>query len=375
MLQARAFPQAISRSMLTSAVCRATHLTHLDALSWEWQRISTPLVATSKAVYLLTGSAIQGDHHQLWSLILKVLAPPADQHLPWEAYLYHSGFLASLTDGLIAPQCYGIDTLPDGSIALWLEVVRESRPSPWTGDHFNRAAQHLGAFSAQRSSSDASLMSRRVPCFTWHDLIDEWRENLTQLHAAADHALVQRAYPAATITGLIRLWEAQDPILNALAAAPQMLCHGDAQRRNLFVRELPTAAYTVAIDWANVSVRPIGNDIATLVHQALLYFDLDIASATASAQAVCAAFVEGLVAGGWRGTRSQVQLAFAAQVTLSSLSQIRPFLRLALNPGRHAWAEQFYGQPLDTIVERHRALGRFVIEQSHEVMNYLHQKR
>jgi hypothetical protein len=198
---------------------------------------------------------------------------------------------------------------------------------------------------------------------------------MTQLQAAAAHILVRRAYPSATIKGFVRLWEAHELIVHALAQTPQVLCHGDAQRRNLFVRELPSAEYTVAIDWSNISVRPIGNDIATLVHQALLYFDLDIAGAGACAQAVVAAFVDGLVAGGWCGARSDVQFAFAAQLTLLGLSQIRPFLRLVLNPDRHAWAEQFYGQPLDAIVERHRALGSFLIEQSHEVIHDLHRAR
>jgi hypothetical protein len=372
MSQGSALPEDISRSMLTSAVCHVTQFTQIEALNWEWERIYEPLVSTTKGVYRLTGSAQQREHSLPWSLILKVLAPRDDQQLPLEAFLYRSGFLASLTDGLIAPQCHGVDTLSDGSIALWLEFVGDSIASAWTVEQFARAAQHLGTFSAQHPPSDHLLLPRHVPSFTWPDLSELWHENIVQLQAAADHTLVQYAYPTATIKGFVRLWEAQEPILHALAQAPQVLCHGDAQRRNLFVRELPSAAYTVAIDWANISVRPIANDIATLVHQALLYFDLDIASAAACAQAVVAALVDGLVAGGWLGASSDVAFAFAAQLALLGLSQIRPFLRMALNPARHAWAEQFYGQPLEAIVERHRALGNFLVEQSHEVINELH---
>src|SRR5262245_35044751 len=176
MSQAPALPEDISRSMLTSAVCHAAQLTQIEALSWEWERIYEPLVSTTKDVYRLTGSAQQCERELPWSLILKVLAPRADQQLPLEAYLYRSGFLASLSDGLIAPQCYGIDNLPDGSIALWLEFVHDNIASGWRVEQFARAAQHLGSFNAQHPPSDPLLPPRRVPYFTWYDLIDLWRE-------------------------------------------------------------------------------------------------------------------------------------------------------------------------------------------------------
>jgi aminoglycoside/choline kinase family phosphotransferase len=80
---------------------------------------------------------------------------------------------------------------------------------------------------------------------------------------------------------------------------PVVLCRGDAQRRNLFARRDPDGRErTVAVDWASLHRGHAGTDIATLVHQALMYFDADVTAAPQLDRAVFEAYLDGLAAGG-----------------------------------------------------------------------------
>ncbi|HEV2121479.1 MAG TPA: hypothetical protein VGW38_01730, partial [Chloroflexota bacterium] len=92
-------------------------------------------------VYRVAGTAT--DHGQIvtWSVVLKVLRPPAGHRIvgmtaapagwatdpghysywPREALAYRSGLLESLPGNIGAPRCFGVEDRPDGAIWLWLE--------------------------------------------------------------------------------------------------------------------------------------------------------------------------------------------------------------------------------------------------------------
>lgn len=365
-------PETIALPLVQRAVQQALNIGSFQSLAWTWQSLYTPLVSTTHGVYLLTGTVVQNGHEHPWRLVLKLLAPSSVQEMPLEAALYASGFLASLQGDLRAPHCYGVDSLPDGSTALWLEYLTEIRQH-WTLQDFRHTAHRLGLFTATYTSHDLLVDPHSIPRFTWRVLRDTWYENLVELQAVAEHPVVQRAYPAETITAFLQLWAIHEALFVILEQMPQVLCHGDAQRRNLFMQETdPLSTQTLAIDWANVSLRPIGNDITTLLHQSVLYFALDTVNMELYEHVFVKAFVDGLAAGGRTLQEDVVAYAVAVQLCLGcGLSQLRPFLRFALNPDRKPWAERFYGQPFETIVERHYAISSYIQTRVQAVVDAL----
>jgi hypothetical protein len=75
------------------------------------------------------------------------------------------------------------------------------------------------------------------------------------------HPLVGRIYPADLSAELKNLWKCRDILLAALDRLPQVLCHHDAFRRNLFLR----SGRLLAVDWAFLGVGPLGAELAPLV--------------------------------------------------------------------------------------------------------------
>jgi hypothetical protein len=324
-------------------------------------------------VYRISGTAVAHGERTPWSLVLKALAPPADGSLPREVFLYQSGFLASLAGGLVAPRCFAIAELPSGALGLWLEHLTDAVGPAWPVERFARAAFHLGEFSG------AYTRGGELPPWPWLHRVDpsaiagdaEKRVDLiARLSETAAHPLVRRAFPPAVLEGLYRLWAARRPLLDALAQVPSVVCRGDAQRRNLFARRDPDGRErTVAIDWANLHAGHVATDIATLVHQAFVYFDADIASAAHLDRAVFDAYIDGLNAGGWMGNPRAVRLAYAVRIVFGhGLSEMGPLLRVALDERRHGWAEQVYGKPLGQIFDRRAALARFLLQLADEAL-------
>jgi hypothetical protein len=85
---------------------------------WHVPTIYEPRVASTKVVYLVTGSAVDADIRIPFALVLKVLTAPVDGTEPLELQLYQSGFPASLNGGLVATQCFGTAELPGGCLGL-----------------------------------------------------------------------------------------------------------------------------------------------------------------------------------------------------------------------------------------------------------------
>lgn len=142
-------------------------------------------------------------------------------------------------------------------------------------------------------------------------------------------------------------------------ALPVTLCHGDAQRRNLFARR----DATVAIDWANFSMAPVGMDIVILVHYALAYFDIDSDHAADLEKSVLAGYAQGLADMGASIDRETIWFGYAIQLVYGlGLLETGPELRLAHDPAGRDGAEAFYGQRLGTILDRRAAVASYLVD-------------
>ena len=374
-------PAGVPAELLPGVVGRVLGSDSAQVRRLEYRSIFEPRVVQTRGVYLLWGEAVSHGQECSWSVVAKVLAPTPDGTPPLEATLYRTGFLASLVGGLVAPRCFGVDELPDGAFVVWLEYLVDAAGPAWPIERFALTAFHLGQFSGtyaasgHASSSPAARMwpgAPPLPPLRRGDPrggLDVRAAMLDALRQHLDHPLVRRAYPPDVAEGFFHLWGERERLLAALDRVPGVVCHGDAQRHNLFAGCAPDGtACTVAIDWTNLRVWPAGNDAKTLVHQALMYFDAEVKTAAQLDRAVFEGYVQGLRATGRDGDVAAVRAGYIVPMVLGSgISEFGPILGMALDERRRGWYEAVFRHPVGEILDRRAAIGRFLLGLAQEV--------
>jgi hypothetical protein len=324
--------------------------------SWRWQSLWTPRLASTSGVYRIDWVIESGGVMLEGSLVLKVLAR-ADPHVePREADLYASGILDHLPAGLRAPRWHGTVELGLDHIGVWLDVEQDDPDAAWDIERFGIAARHLGRLAGTLQPALLEQAGKRPVRSFWNNTA-YIEETLRAFSDAAGNDLVRRAWPEPTRRALLRLWERRGPVLERAEHLPVTLCHGDAQRRNLFAHRHTT----VAIDWANFGMAPVGMDIATLVHYALAYFDIAMEDAMDLERSVLNGYTLGLEDEGTSIDRDTIWIGYATQVIFLGLLETGPVLRLTSDPGSHERAEVIYGQPIDAIMDRRRAIAGYLL--------------
>jgi hypothetical protein len=227
-----------------------------------------------------------------------------------EPLAYDSGLLDSLPKAFGAPRHLG-HAQQGGHHYLWLEDLGAD-DVPWSLRDYAYAARQLGRFNG------AYLTERPLPAAEW--LSRDWlRSWLAEGAAAIDelprhraHPLVGRIYPAELSAELTNLWKCRDILLAALDRLPQVLCHHDAFRRNLFLR----SGRLLAVDWAFLGVGPLGAELAPLVTGSAAFLGIGRTQWVALEDAAVDAYYQGLVDAGWRGPEEQVRFGLAASSAL-----------------------------------------------------------
>lgn len=338
---------SLSNLVLTAAqVEAAVRLAHPEIAeigSWSTTQLSQPIVTETAGVLRLDGVG--------WSLILKLIRAGSERELR----AYASGLLPQGPSGLRTARVYG-RTEVEGAIGLWLEVLpAQEATRSWALADFSVAARHLGQFGAQVALPGDLTWFERHEARSFGPAIDE---NVAWLRQAGGDARIRRIYTGAAQGFLFALDRNREQVLEALETTDRVCCHGDAQRRNLF----RLGDSTVAIDWARFGTGPVGTDLVTLLRQGLTSFDLDISDLDRSAREISAAHLQGLSGAGWTAEVEWLQSSLAAQHLLATLIELRPNLRLVMLPDRRRWAEEYYGRPFDTIVDRRRQIVDWTIQ-------------
>jgi len=370
---AQRLPPGVDANLLARAVGGLLGAEHARLNEWWCRSIWEPRVTYTRGVYLCGGTASVAREERKWAVVLKILASTQDGTPPLESYLYGSGFLGSLSGGLVAPRCLGVDTLPVGDMGVWLEHVTDTIGPAWPIERFGVMAYHLGEFSG------AQTPDGELPDWPWlrrgdlRGAVAERASNVDALRTQLDHPLVRRAYPPDVADGFLGMWEEREVFLSALDRVPHVVCHGDAQRRNVFARDVPGADQrTVAVDWTNMRAWQAGTDAKTLVHQALMYFDAEVDSVWELDAAVFRGYMDGLSDAGWRGEEAAVRMGYVVQMALGSVVlEIGPSLRMSLDESLRPWYEAVYGRPVEEILERRAGIGRFVLGLIQEVRSLL----
>jgi hypothetical protein len=360
--------QLVDRSELARIVGQSLGREAIEVDDWDLRRIHGGVGEGGTGVYRLAGTARGPGGEHPWSLVLKVLRAP-DTGAPFvskpsegwdrEVRTYRSGLLDDLPPGLAAPRCHAI-TEPAGFVCLWLEDVADEAAPRWPIRRFVQAARHLGRFNGR------SLARRPVPPDPWlqRNLL-RWRAEASagfwaEFERAPSASPARRLWPDDLLDRNLRLWKERAGFLDLLDRLPQVLVHGDADRRNLLSRPGPDGDETVAIDWAFTGVAALGEELVNLVVASALWFQADPMDLPELAECCLDGYVAGLRDVGWSRESRLAQLGFAVAAAL----RYGPFIGAAT--ARVDFLRKIAdvsGHSVDEFVANATVVVRFALEQ------------
>jgi hypothetical protein len=379
--------QDIDEGLLTPLVRRVLRSDAAVVRTWDVKPLAGGLgVAVGAGVlYRVAGTACERGVERPWSLVVKILRAPSgeatffnhpDPSHPtyWkrEALVYRSGVLDGLPRGLAVPACFAVVEHADG-VWLWLEEIVEAIGPRWPLAAFGEAARHLGRFNG------AYLAGRPLPVDPWlsSGLLRPRGERSVPFWdgfpAKRDRPHFQRVWPETMADRVFRLWEERQRVLAALDRLPQVLCHADCGRRNLFARRSGDGGReTVAIDWAFLGRGAVGEECAPLVMASVLLGEgLEPADVPALSRACYAGYLAGLRDAGWAGDERLVRLGYAAATALR-FGPFAGFVELiGADDALLASAEPVTGATFAAVLDRFAALQPFVLDLADEAWDLL----
>jgi Phosphotransferase enzyme family len=220
-------------------------------------------------------------------------APEPEHPYNWrrEPCVYESRLVERLP-AVRAPRLRGLFERPDGSVALWLEALREPVRSI---EGYGRAARSLGRMQGALAAAppDEPWLSRR-----WLRAYLDLRLELTGPRS-----------------------KEREAALRALEGGPQTFCHLDYYPENLF----EDGDESILVDWAYCGIGALGEDPGNFVPDALLDGFVAAEEADDLEREVWEGYRAGLADAGWAGDERAVRFAFAATPWLK-FEWVRPAL-------------------------------------------------
>ena len=257
-----------------------------------------------------------------WSVILKIQRQWARGGDPesWkrEMMLYQSDLFDVLPETLAVPHCFEIIQKNQTEIWYWLEIVAGKSDTQMSLEDYCAAARHLAHFQGQY------LVGQSLPSYPWFstrrwltNTVSNWGTGaIPWLQSNRRPAQSDSIFSSDIIEGIIQLWYRRDQFLDVIDSLPRTVCHRDYNAGNLFVRGEDTDQQTVVIDWDCVGIGAMGEDIADMIGEALVFYEFDVAQAEALKEAVLSHYYTGLQEAGWQGEQALLRLSYAAHSPL-----------------------------------------------------------
>lgn len=370
-----------------------------------WQIETLHVLAMSASTYGMYRLSGQGYNPQNpanllnWSLILKILKRPVEQSADicqlgyWrrEPLVYQSGVLDNLPWELNTPCCFASTEQNEdfirlfnftnealaGTCWLWLEDLAEIYPREWPLALYGQAARELGHLNGSYLTG-----ARPLPNFSWlgrnflRDYIRLFGANFSRMLQTGgwEHPELNGLFGRSVATALEQLDRQKELFLAVVDKLPQTLTHSDIHRDNFIAYCNPTGLTAIkVIDWADLGVNSLGQDLAALVGLALgAYKDLQT-DPFALDELVFAEYIKGLREVGWTGAENLVRLGFTTAIGLRWGHALSRNVGWYLLDGRQEWLERCYGCSIQDCLRIWAHLGHYTLERAAEATRLLDQ--
>jgi len=339
---------------------------------------------TFGTIYRFQGKAKTNTEIFPWSLILKVVRlsnsdsidrsqPNNQRYWKREPLAYQSGFLAQLPGPLVAPRCFDIIQYTDNEFWLWLEDVTETTQVSWSTERYRRMAQHIGQFSGaglqNKNWLDQSWLGKDMQRAQGREMESVFMEQLPEVQ---HDLLVQRFMSNDTYQRIMRLWQDREHFYANLDRLPQTVCHRDACYVNLFSRQKRDGTIqTVAIDWEDVSLGAVGEDLVALVVISLMSNHIDFSDSLAFEASVFESYLQGLRDSGWNGEPGLVRLGYTAAFIRYGLGLVHFIVGFAVDEQNRTRFQERMGKPIEEIADQWANLYRFILGRTDEARNLM----
>jgi hypothetical protein len=285
-------------------------------------------------------------------LVLKLVRMTPERRSPahwnyWlrEAEAYASGTLAQLPTGLGAPRCYGVKQQEE-LVWIWLEPLENAPDAQWTEGEIGTVCYELGRFNGAYLA-DAILPTGRWATRDWlRQYVAATAGYIEQLPQLQHHPLVGGSVTPQLLPELLRLVEEREAWLRLLESLPQVFCHQDIHRGNLFqTRSLAGERHLVAIDWSFTGCAALGQELASILFtNRRLPGIFNLATHR---------YLAGLRSMGWQGDETIVLWSSAITVALNyGVAMVGFFIDQLLDAQKQAALVDGFGQPIEQLPRR-----------------------
>jgi hypothetical protein len=288
---------------------------------------------------------IQGedsDPHDLW---VTGVEPEHRNYWKREWLAYRTGLLDALPGQLRAPRTYLTTEPSETECWIWLEDV-SGRPGPqWEIDDYDSVAFDLGttqsAFANGRSVMPSQPWLSRQWLRSWVETLERRIPNLDDDDRWADEPLASLAPLRSRIKAL---WAERETLLTVVETARQTIVHLDFWPTNLIAADDGT---TVAIDWSQVGIGAIAQDIDQIILDPVWMSVIPDGSFTDLETHVVRGYVSGLRSSGLDLGEASIRRWYAAAASIHYAPLLALAADKAADPKR---LEARFGRPYEQII-------------------------
>jgi hypothetical protein len=209
---------------------------------------------------------------EAWSCVIKVIdlqqAPRANTFVDAanEILVYRDHLFAADGDAFRPARCFLISEGTDGTTLLWLEDLTGLQKPPFTLEELSDIAAHLGSWNARHAVAPLQLPF----VANTNSFLLRWSRTpavrqVSRLRELREHRYVRDAFRDVPLSALEEFLSLAERLNGRTARLPRSLCFGDCNVGNLFSGN----DETVAVDWASLTLDPIGVDAGCMIGSAI----------------------------------------------------------------------------------------------------------
>ncbi|MGN6472553.1 MAG: phosphotransferase [Mycobacteriales bacterium] len=265
----------------------------------------------------------------------------------WLAYDW--GLLDVLPGQLRAPRRL-LTTEPAGDEAwIWMEDVEGTPGADWTVTEYASVAFDVGTTQGAYAAGSAPL-----PTGDWlsRDWLRGWVGALARYVDLVEDDSVWAEYPLRMLDSLrgrfTSMWSRRSELLAIVEAAPRCVVHCDLWPHNLIAADDGT---TVAIDWSQVGIGAVGQDLDQLTLDPVWMQVLPDVHVEAIERQVLPSYLAGLQSSGMDVSTEQLEDWYAAAAAVHYGSLLTMYAAQLSEPDRVASLEARHGRPIEAITK------------------------